>query len=216
MGARDDATGETMSDRQLRDEILTFMIAGHETWTNSLIWTWFLLSEHPEVRERVEAELDEVLAGRSPSAEDVRALRFTGAVYSESLRLYPPVWTVGRTALVDHEVGARTIPAGSIVLLSQHVVQHDPRWFPDPFVFRPERWLSGDADRAPTFASFPFGAGPRVCIGQPLAMLGSVLFIATIARRWRLDLVPGHPVEPVPPLMRPANGLPMIAQDRTA
>ncbi len=118
--------------------------------------------------------------------------------------------------MVDHEVGGRTIPAGSIVLLSQYVVQHDPRWFPDPFVFRPERWLSDDADRAPTFATFPFGAGPRVCIGQPLAMLGSVVFLATIAARWRLDLVPGHPVEPLPPLMRPAKGLPMIARKRTA
>ncbi len=199
MRARDPATGEAMSDRQLRDEVLTFMIAGHETWSNSLIWSWFLLSEHPHERERVEAELDDVLDGRPPGAEDVKRLAYTGAVYSESLRLYPPVWTVGRSALVDHTIDGYTIPAGSIVLLSSYVVQHDPRWFPEPFAFRPERWLARDVEGVPTFAFFPFGAGPRVCIGQPLAMLTGVLFIAAIARRWRLDLVPDHPVEPAPP-----------------
>jgi cytochrome P450 len=212
--ARDSDTGESMSARQVRDEVLTLMVAGHETWTNSLIWTWFLLSENPSVREHVEAELEEVLGGRLPTAKDVRALRYTGAVYSESLRLYPPVWTVGRTALEDHEIEGRMIPAGSIVLLSPYVVQHDPRWFPDPFAFRPERWLDRESERIPTFAFFPFGAGPRVCIGQPLAMLAGVLFLATIARRWRLELVRGHPVEPAPPLLRPRGGLPMIARER--
>jgi cytochrome P450 len=190
------------------------MIAGHETWTNSLIWTWFLLSQDEEVRAALEAEIDEVLDGRLPGAEDVKALRMAGAVYSESLRLYPPVWTVGRTAIVDHEIDGHAIPKGSIVLVSPYVVQHDPRWFPDPFAFRPQRWLSGEAQSVPTFAYFPFGAGPRVCIGQPLAMLTGPLFVSTIARRWRLDLVPGHPVEPSPPLLRPANGLPMIARAR--
>lgn len=215
MRLREDATGEPMPDRQVRDEILTFMIAGHETWTNSLIWTWFLLSEHPDVRRRVEAELDEVLSGRAPNGEDVRALRLTGAVHAEALRLYPPVFTVGRTALVDHRIDGFTIPAGSIVLLSPYVVQRDARWFPEPSAFRPDRWLNGEVASAPTFAYFPFGAGPRVCIGQPLAMLATVLFVATIGRRWRLDLVPGHPVEPSPPLMRPARGLPMTARRRT-
>jgi cytochrome P450 len=210
--APDPETGETMPEQQVRDEIVTFMVAGHETWTNSLIWSWFLLSENPGVRQLVEAELEDVLADRPPTAEDVPSLRTTRAVYMEALRLYPPVWTVGRTALVDHRIGELTIPVGSIVLLSPYVVQHDPRWFPDPFTFRPERWLSGDAWRIPTFAYFPFGAGPRVCIGQPLAMLTSVVFLAAIARRRRLDLVPGHPVEPAPPLLRPAHGLPMIAR----
>jgi cytochrome P450 len=214
MRVRDPDTGEAIPDRQLRDEILTFMIAGHETWTNSLIWTWFLLSQDEEVRAALEAEIDEVLDGRLPGAEDVKALRTAGAVYSESLRLYPPVWTVGRTAIVDHEIDGHAIPKGSIVLVSPYVVQHDPRWFPDPFAFRPQRWLSGEAQSVPTFAYFPFGAGPRVCIGQPLAMLTGPLFVSTIARRWRLDLVPGHPVEPSPPLLRPANGLPMIARAR--
>jgi cytochrome P450 len=215
MRARDPDTGEAMSARQIRDEVLTLMVAGHETWTNSLIWTWFLLSENPGARELLEAELEAVLGDRPATAEDVRALRYTNAVYSESLRLYPPVWTVGRTALEDHEIDGSTIPAGSIVLLSPYVVQHDPRWFPEPFAFRPERWLSRDPERLPTFALFPFGAGPRVCIGQPLAMLAGVLFLATIARRWRLELVTGHPVEPAPPLFRPRNGLPMIARERS-
>jgi cytochrome P450 len=210
--ARDPETGEPMPDRQVRDEIVTFLVAGHETWTNSLIWTWYLLSEHPDVRDRLEREIHEVLGDRPATADDVRALPFTGAVYAEALRLYPPVWTVGRTALVDHEIDGLVIPAGSIVLLSAYVVQHDPRWFPEPFAFRPERWLAGDAGLAPTFAFFPFGAGPRVCIGQPLALLACVIFIATIAARRRLDLVPGHPVEPTPPLLRPASGMPMVAR----
>jgi cytochrome P450 len=208
---RDAETGEPMPERQVRDEIVTFLVAGHETWTNSLIWTWYLLSEHPDVRERLEAEIHDVLGSRPPAADDVRSLPYTNAVYAEALRLYPPVWTVGRTALVDHEMDGLTIPAGSIVLLSAYVVQHDARWFPEPFAYRPDRWLSEGAGRAPTFAYFPFGAGPRVCIGQPLALLACVVFIATIAGRRRLDLVPGHPMEPAPPLLRPASGMPMIA-----
>jgi cytochrome P450 len=209
--ARDPETGEPMPRQQVRDEIVTFLVAGHETWTNSLIWTWYLLSEHPAARERLEEEILDVLGDRPPTAADVRSLPYTNAVYSEALRLYPPVWTVGRTALVDHEIDRMTIPTGSVVLLSAYVVQHDPRWFPEPFAFRPERWLSDDG-RAPTFAYFPFGAGPRVCIGQPLALLACVIFIATIAARRRLDLVAGHPVEPVPPLLRPGSGMPMIAR----
>jgi cytochrome P450 len=200
-----------MPEQQVRDEIVTFLVAGHETWTNSLIWTWYLLSEHPAVRERLEEEIRDVLGDRPPTADDLRALPYTNAVYSEALRLYPPVWTVGRTALVDHEIDGMTIPTGSVVLLSAYVVQHDPRWFPEPFAFRPERWLSDDG-RAPTFAYFPFGAGPRVCIGQPLALLACPIFIATIASRRRLDLVAGHPVEPTPPLLRPGSGMPMIAR----
>jgi cytochrome P450 len=211
---RDPDTGEPMSMGQVRDEVLTLMVAGHETWSNSLIWTWYLLSENPSARERMESELDQVLGDRPPTAEDLRALRFTGAVFSESLRLYPPVWTVGRTALEDREVDGCTIPAGSIVLLSPYVVQRDPRWYPEPTAFRPDRWLSEDPRRIPTFAFFPFGAGPRVCIGQPLAMFAGVLLLATIARRRRLDLLPGHPVEPSPPLLRPLDGLPMTVRER--
>ena len=216
MRVTDEATGEPMPDAQIRDEVLTFMVAGHETWSNSLGWTWYLLSQSPTARDALEAELAEVLGGRPPGAEDVRRLPFTGAVYSEALRLYPPAWTVGRTALEDHVVDGHRIPAGSIVLISPYVVHHDARWFPEPWAFRPERWLSEEAERIPTFAYLPFGAGPRVCIGQPLATLASVLFVSTIARRWRLDLVPGHSVEPTAPLLRPAQGIPMIARDRQA
>ena len=128
--------------------------------------------------------------------------------------MYPPAWTVGRTALEDHELDGFSIPRGSIVLASPWIVHHDPRWFPEPFEFRPERWDDDRSGQIPTFAYFPFGAGQRVCIGMPLAKLTAVLFIATIAQRWRLELVPGHPVEPAPPLLRPAHGLPMVVSAR--
>ncbi|MGQ0670877.1 MAG: cytochrome P450 [Actinomycetota bacterium] len=212
--ARDDGATEGMSDRQVRDEIMTLMIAGHETWSNSMGWTWYLLFQHPTERERLHAELDAVLDGRLPTADDVPHLRYVDMAYSEALRLYPPAWTVGRAATVDHEINGYVIPAGSFVLISPYIVQRDPRWFPDPLEFRPERWAPGESRDLPTFAYFPFGAGPRVCIGQPLAKLACVLFIATIARRWRLELVPGHQVEPAPPLLRPAHGLPMTVHAR--
>ncbi len=214
MRVRDEATGRAMPDRQLRDEVLTFMVAGHETWSNSLAWTWYLLSQNPTAREAMEAELDEVLGEDRADADAARALPYTNAVFTEALRLYPPAWTVGRKALVDHTIGGHAIPAGSIVLISPYVVHRDPRWFPEPSAFRPERWLGEAVGRTPTFAYLPFGAGPRVCIGQPLATLAGVLFLSTIARRWRLDLVPGHPVTPEAPLLRPAHGIPMIARER--
>jgi cytochrome P450 len=210
-----DGSGATMADRQVRDEVLTFMIAGHETWSNSLGWSWYLLSENPHARDRLDAELDTVLGGRPPTAADVPNLPYTAAVFSEALRLYPPAWTVGRTALVDHGIDGYVIPRGSLVFTSAWIVHHDARWYPDPFGFRPERWEGDVARDAPTFAYFPFGAGQRVCIGMPLARLSAVLFLATIAQRWRLELVPGHPVEPAPPLLRAAQGLPMVARDRT-
>lgn len=214
MRARDDRTGEAMEDRQIRDEILTFMIAGHETWSNSLAWTWYLLSRHPTARARLEEELREVLDGRPPTTGDVDRLSYTGMVYAETLRIYPPVWTVGRTAVADHELAGYLIPRGSVVLIPPWVVHHDPRWFPEPFEFRPERWRDDRLADVPAFAYFPFGGGRRVCIGMPLAKLAGVLIVATIAQRWRLELVDDRPVEPTPPLMRPAGGLPAIVRQR--
>ncbi len=212
--AGEDAPSDSMSERQLRDEILTFMVAGHETWSNSMAWTWYALSEHPAIRERVFAEVDAVLQGRPATAADVPHLRLVQWTYLETLRLYPPAWVIGRAAAVDHEIAGRVIPAGSVVLISPWVVHRDPRWYADPEEFRPERWDREGAERIPTFAYLPFGAGPRVCIGQPLATLSGALFISTIAQRWQLDLVPGHPVEPAAPLFRPAHGMPMVATPR--
>jgi cytochrome P450 len=206
--------GDAMSERQLRDEILTFMIAGHETWSNSMTWSWYALSEHTDVRERVFAEVDQVLEGRPATAEDVPRLRLLHWTYLETLRMFPPVWLIGRAAAVDHELDGHLLPAGSVVLISPWVVHHDPRWYADPEEFRPERWDKEGSARIPTFAYLPFGAGPRVCIGQPLATLAGTLFLATIAQRWRLDLLPGHPVEPKAPLLRPAHGMPMLATPR--
>jgi cytochrome P450 len=208
------APGEAMSERQLRDEILTFMVAGHETWSNSMTWAWYLLAAHPDVRERVLAEVDEVLGDRPATAEDVPRLRFVQWTFQETVRLYPPAFVIGREPTVDHELDGHVIPAGSVVLISPWAVHRDPRWYGDPEAFRPERWDKQNADRIPTFAYLPFGAGPRVCIGQPLATLAGALFLSTIAQRWRLDLVPGHPVEPVAPLLRPSHGMPMIATPR--
>jgi cytochrome P450 len=213
--ARDEEAGEGMSDELVRDEILTFLIAGHETWSNSLGWTWYVLSENPEAREKLHAELDAELGDRVPTIDDVRRLRYADMVYSEALRLYPPVWALGRTAVVDHELAGYPVPRGSIVLFSQYVVHRDPRWFPDPLRFDPERWEAERARSVPVFAYFPFGAGNRVCIGQPLAKLGGILVLATIARRWRLDLVPGHVARGTAPLMRPEGGLPMTATRRS-
>jgi cytochrome P450 len=214
MRARDEDTGQTMEDRQIRDEILTFMIAGHETWSNSLGWTWYLLARHPAARARLDAELDEVLDGRRPTGPDVERLRYAGMVYAEVLRMYPPAWTVGRTAIEDHELDGYLIPRGSVVLVSPWVVHHDPRWFPGPFEFRPERWEEEVLHDLPTFAYFPFGAGQRVCIGMPLARFAGILLIATIAQRWRLELALDRAVDPTPPLLRPAGGLPMIVRQR--
>jgi cytochrome P450 len=206
-------SGDGMSDRQVRDEALTLFLAGHETTANALAWTWWLLSEHPDTERSLHAELDEVLAGRVPTFEDLARLRYTDAVVSESLRLRPPAWAIGRTAIADHRAGDRTIAKGSIVVVSPWLLHHDPRWWRDADAFRPERWLESD-DR-PRYAYMPFGAGPRACIGRPFAQTEAALVLATIARRWRLRVQRGARVEPQAVLtLRPRYGLPVIAERR--
>ncbi len=213
LAARDES-GEPVADRQVRDEVLTALIAGHETWSNSLSWAWYLLSANPGPRLRLEEEVDEVLGGRPPTVEDLPRLRYTELVWTESLRLYPPVWAIPRTAITDHEIDGYSIPQGSIVLVSPYVVHRDERWFPEPLEFRPERWASDETGHMPTFAYFPFGGGTRVCVGQPLARLAGLLIIPTIVRRWRLELVPGHAVRAAAPLLRPVEGMPMTVEAR--
>ena len=185
--------GAGMDDRQLRDECMTLFTAGHETTANALTFTWHLLAHHPDVQARLHAEVDAVLGERMPAREDVDRLPFTRQVVAESMRLYPPAWAVGRQAKEPVEVGGYTLPAGAVVLTSQWVTHHDPRWWPDPERFDPDRWRDG-ADSAaaaqrPRWAYFPFGGGPRSCIGEAFAWMEAILVLATIARRWRVEAV---------------------------
>ncbi|HJQ31787.1 MAG TPA: cytochrome P450 [Pyrinomonadaceae bacterium] len=189
-----DRTG--MTDEQLRDEVMTLFLAGHETTANALTWAFYLLAQNPDAEARMHEELDTVLKdGRLPNAEDYAALRYTEMVVSETMRLYPPAWVVGRLALEDHEVGGFAIPRGALVLVSQYVMHRDPRFWPDPERFDPERWTPEAKAARPQFAYFPFGGGPRRCIGEGFAWTEAVLILATLARRFRLRLVPGRRVE---------------------
>jgi cytochrome P450 len=203
-----------MSDEQVRDEALTLFLAGHETTADALTWAWYLLSQNPEAEAAFHAELDRVLAARLPSFDDLPQLRYTEAVFAEALRLYPPAWGIGRRALEDYQVDDFAIPARSVVLLSPYVVHRDPRWFPEPLAFRPERWLAEDSAR-PKFAYFPFGGGARVCIGERFAWMEGTLLLAVIGQRWRLRLEAGHRVETHARItLRPKFGMRMIAERR--
>jgi cytochrome P450 len=212
LAARDEeGDGGGMTDLQLRDELLTLFLAGHETTANALAWTWHLLARHPDAEARLHGELRTVLAGRVPTAADYPALPFTRAVLAESMRLHPPAWTVGREPLQDFEAGGYRIRAGSIVLTSPWILHHDPRWWGgDAGAFRPERWLAPDFEASlPRFAYFPFGGGPRKCIGEGFAWMEGVLALATLARRWRLRHAPGAAVVPKPGITLRATGLRM-------
>ncbi len=210
LAARDEETGEGMSDRQLRDEVMTIVLAGHETTANALAWTWYLLSQHPEAEEHLRAEVATALSGRTPGIEDLAALSYTRMVIEEAMRLYPPAWAVGRTALVDDEIGGYRIPAGKTVVLSPYVTQRLPQFWDDPERFAPERFRPERVAARPRFAYFPFGGGPRLCIGNGFAMLEAQLIVAMVAGRYRLRLVPGQRVEPEPMVtLRPRGGLPM-------
>ncbi|MCA1616746.1 MAG: cytochrome P450, partial [Acidobacteria bacterium] len=209
--ARDEeGDGGRMTDEQLRDEVMTLILAGHETTANALAWTWYLLARHPGAETKLHAELDAVLGGgrRLPTVEDLPALRYTEMVFSESMRLYPPAWTVGRLAVKDYAVAGYTIPAGSLVLISQYVMHRDPRFWPDPLRFDPERFAPEARDARPQYAYFPFGAGARRCVGEGFAWMEGSLLIAAIARRWRMRLVPAHPVVEHPRItLRPKHGI---------
>jgi len=223
--ATDDEGGRSMTDEQVRDEAMTLFLAGHETTSNALTWTWYLLSEHPEVEARMHDEIDRVLGGRPPAMDDVPALRYTRMVLTESMRLYPPAWVIGRRAAADYVVRGYGVPRGSGVLVSPWVVHRDPRFYPDPDRFDPERWR-GDPSAQPTanasptasrpkYAYLPFGGGPRRCIGEAFAWTEGVLILATIASRWRLRLVPGYPMVPEPLItLRPRHGARMTVKAR--
>jgi cytochrome P450 len=199
-----------MSDRQVRDEAVTLLLAGHETTALALSWTWFLLARHPEIASRLEEELDSVLGGRAPTAADLPRLRYAEMVIQESMRLYPPAWGIGRQAVGPFEIGGYRLPAGTNVFLCQWIVHRDERFFPDPMCFNPERWRDDPvrSGSLPRFAYFPFGGGPRVCIGASFAMLEAVLLLASIASKYRMSLAAGHRVEMLPSItLRPKNGV---------
>jgi cytochrome P450 len=209
----DGVTG--MSDKQIRDEALTLFLAGHETTANALMWAWYLLSQNPAAAEKFYEEVDRVLEGRLPTFDDLPQLKYTEGVFAESMRLYPPAWVIGRRVKTEYSIGQYTVPARSILMMSPWVVQRDPRWFPSPDQFRPERWVLPD-DR-PKFSYFPFGGGMRVCIGERFAWMEGVLLLATVAQRWRFKLVPGHPVATAALItLRAKHGMKMVAGRRDA
>ncbi|MEW5872626.1 MAG: cytochrome P450 [Chloroflexota bacterium] len=213
LAAQDGETG--MSDRQVRDEVMTLFLAGHGTTANALTWTWYLLAQSPAVGARLHAELSGVLNGRHPSAVDLESLPYTRRVLSESLRLYPPAWVIARQALADYPLGGYCIPRGATVLISPWVTQRDPRYFSDPLRFDPERWRPGQQAGRPLFAYFPFGGGPRVCIGEHFAWMAMTLALAILAQDWKPGLLPGCQLTVQPAItLRPRNGLRMILQSR--
>jgi cytochrome P450 len=209
----DDSGG--MSDTQVRDEALTLFLAGHETTANALSWSWYLLAQNPEVERKLHAELDEVLHGRLPTIGDVPHLPYTEMIVTESIRLYPPAWAIGRRALTEQKIGKYVVPANSIVLLSPFVTQRDARFFPEPDRFDPDRWTAEAKQSRPQYAYFPFGGGLRRCIGEGFAWAEAILVLATLASRWRVHLVPGTRVAPKALItLRPKNGVHVTIERR--
>jgi cytochrome P450 len=213
--AQDEESGRQMSDQQLRDEVMTLFMAGHETTANTLAWTWVLLSAHPEAEAQLHAELDQVLGDRLPTTADLPRLKYAESVINETLRVYPTVWVIGREAIEPVELGGYSIPAGTTVFMPQWVIHRDGRWFQDPEAFRPERWEGGFLQRIHRYAYFPFGGGPRICIGNNFALMEATLILATIARKYRLKLAPDANIVPLPTItLRPAYGVKAVLTER--
>jgi cytochrome P450 len=207
--------GDEATETHLRDEAMTFLLAGHETVALTLTWIWWLLAQHPDVEERLGAELDAVLGDRAPTNADVPRLDYTRYVVSEALRLYPPIWAMARTTTSTCRLGERELPAGTNLVVSQWVIQRDPRFYTDPDEFKPERWANGMAKQLPRCAFFPFGGGARGCIGSGFAMVEATLLLATIARRFRLTAVPGPNVTPLASItLRPAPAVVLAPRNR--
>ena len=207
--------GGRMTDTQLRDEAMTLFLAGHETTANALTWTWYLLSQHRESEARLHEEVDRVLGDRRATADDLGALAYTRMVLTESMRLYPPAYAIGRRALEDYEVGGVVIPRGALVVVSPLVTHRDARWFPDPERFDPERWTAEAQATRPKFSYFPFGGGTRMCIGDQFAWTEGTLLLATLAQRWRMELAAGQRVAMKPMItLRTRHGMRMVLRSR--
>ena len=214
-----DADGNPMSDTQLRDEVMTLFLAGHETTAIALSWACYLIAQNPDIEAKLAEELQSVLGGRVPTPEDLPRLRYTEMVLKETMRLYPAVWGIGRRALEDCELGGYRVPAGSNVFILQWRTQRDARFFPDPDRFEPERWRDDPvrSGKIPRFAYFPFGGGPRVCVGASFAMMEATLLLAMIQQKFHLEIVPGHPIKIFASVtLRPKYGIRVIPRCRTA
>ncbi|MFN4258695.1 MAG: cytochrome P450 [Gemmataceae bacterium] len=214
LNARDEDNSR-MTDKQVRDEAMTLFLAGHETTALALSWTWYCLSQNPDAEASLQAEVDTVLQGTLPTFADWSKLRFTEAVVLEAMRLYPPAYIVGREASVPCDIGGYHVPKGTTLLMSEWVVQRDPRFYDRPNDFRPWRWLDGSTQTMPRYAYFPFGGGPRLCVGRDFAMMEMVLVLATIAQRYRFTLEPGQTVKPNPAFtLHPDPGVPAVLRER--
>jgi cytochrome P450 len=214
------STNGKMSDKQVRDEVMTIFIAGHETTANALTWTFYLLSQYPDIEKKLHEEIDSILGSvdmnnghsvtKIPTTDDVPKLQYTEKVLRESMRLYPPVWTMGRYVEDDYNVGQYTIPAGSSILMSQYVMHRDPRYYEEPEQFNPDRWTAKFKADLPRFSYFPFGGGIRGCIGEPFAWMEGILIVAIIAQKWTMRLVPGQRMKLDPAItLRPRYGMKM-------
>ena len=213
LAARDE-DGSLMSNQQVRDEVMTIFLAGHETTALALSWTWYLLALNPVIEQKMMTEL-EMLDGKAPDISDIGRLPYTGRVIKEAMRLYPPAWGIGREAIEDCEIGGYRVRAGSQVFMVQWTMHRNPRYFEAPEEFRPERWTEEFEKRLPRFAYFPFGGGPRLCIGNSFAIMEAVLILVTIAQRFKLALAPGQTVTPWPSVtLRPKTGIKMMLSGR--
>ena len=215
LAAQDEDDHGMMTDSQVRDEAMTIFLAGHETTANALMWTWYLLSGAPDVASTLHDEVDRVLQGRLPDVADIGSLPYIERVVTESMRLYPPAWLIGRRAIADYPIGPYVAAARSILVMSPYIIQRDARYYAEPERFNPDRWTPAFKASLPKFAYFPFGGGPRQCIGETFAWMELILIVATIAQRWDLRLVPGHPVELQPLItLRAKHGMRMTVTRR--
>ena len=206
---------DEQSVQRVRDEVISMFLAGHETTSNTLTWAWCLLSQHPSAAEKLHQELGDVLGGRTPTMQDIERLTYTGMIIRETLRLYPPVWVIPRDVISDVTIGNYTLKAGSIVVTSPYITHRHPRYYEEPEAFRPERFSPSYEQSLPRFAYFPFGGGPRICMGQSFATMEAVLILATIAQKFQLTLAPGHKVEMEPLItLRTRYGMRMIVEKR--
>lgn len=214
LNARDE-DGSQLSDRQLRDEVMTIFLAGHETTALTLSWVWYLLAQNPDAEKKFHAEIDEVCEGRLPTMDDLARLPYTEKIARESMRLYPPAYALGREAVNDCEIGGFKVGAGTQVFMFQWATQRDPRFFDEPNRFYPERWTEEFSNSLPKYAYFPFGGGPRVCIGNYFAMMEIILVLATIGQRFRFALAPDQEVKLMPAMsLRPADGIRVLVEKR--
>lgn len=215
LAAEDDDDKSTMTAKQVRDEAVTLFLAGHETTALALTWSWYCLHENPDAASKLQHELDTLLAGRAPTAEDYPRLSYTRQFVAEAMRLYPPAYMIGREAVCDTELGGVRVPKGSWVVLPPYFTQRNPRFWNDPERFDPERFSEANTASRPKFAYFPFGGGRRLCIGEPFAWMELVLVFAALAQRWTATLDPQHRVDFVPKVtLRPKGGMPMTLHRR--